>query len=152
MRPVMQCSEDWINMVKYDINTVEVKATSEEIVNTYEKVIREDDIFGEYGNMLFYLPFDKLKPYLKEDTKLTVETHAPEGTTSCARNSHTTAIGGGRKWRTVVASPFTGGRHSSPSACSSRAYPSGKNYGIWTADGIRKMPTTSWRISLDLIT
>ena len=53
-------------MGKYKISEMKVAATPEEIINTYEAVLKKDDFMGEYGSCLEYLPYEFAKPYLKK--------------------------------------------------------------------------------------
>lgn len=54
------------NMAKYNIENMKLSATPEQIIEAYETIIKRDDIFGEYSSCLNYLPFENVKPYLKE--------------------------------------------------------------------------------------
>ena len=51
--------------MKYKIENMTIKATSNDIIKLYEE-IRAEDIFGECASILLYLPWDVVHPYLKE--------------------------------------------------------------------------------------
>lgn len=53
-------------MSKYDIETVTVKATPQEILEAYETVLKQDDWLGEHVSCIAYLPYEFAKPYLKD--------------------------------------------------------------------------------------
>lgn len=52
--------------MKYDIKDLKIAASPDEIVKVYEEVLKNDDLLGERTAILAYLPFEKVKPYLKE--------------------------------------------------------------------------------------
>ncbi len=51
----------------YDIGKMTVKATPEEIIRAFEDVFRKDDFLGERLSCLEYLPYEHVKPYLRDD-------------------------------------------------------------------------------------
>ena len=53
---------------KYSIDTVELKATPEEILKAFNDVISDGTLafLGEHTSCLSYLPYEYVKPYLKE--------------------------------------------------------------------------------------
>ena len=53
----------------YRIDEMTVKATADEIIANYERVIKKNDLFGEYSSCINFIPYEKAKPYLKEGVK-----------------------------------------------------------------------------------
>lgn len=57
-------------MPKYTIDTLEVRATPDSVMDAYTNVLRHGDFMGDYTRCLAYLPYSFLVPYMRQDARV----------------------------------------------------------------------------------